>query len=100
MKNKTKMLTCPMFNDECQYCSHEIASRPYTKIERNKSNGLYEPQGLGNSIVQLGAYCNNACKWVEKMHYCPSRWLKTRSPAKMLIIKTRGNRNAQQTLRM
>jgi hypothetical protein len=76
MKNKTKILTCPMFGDFCQYCSHETTARPYTKIEKNKNNGLYEPQGLGKSIVQLGAYCNNACEWVEKMCYCPSRWLK------------------------
>ena len=100
MKNKTKILTCPMVGDECGYCSYETTARPYTKIEKNKSTGLYEPHGLGNSIVQLGAYCNNACEWVEKMHYCPSRWLKTQPPANTPITKIKPKRNTQQTLRM
>lgn len=99
-KLKTNLKICPMFGDQCWYCSHETTARLHTKIEKNNSNGLYEPKGLGRTIIELGAYCNNACEWIEKLHYCPSRWLKTQPPMIVPNKKQTRKKTAQQTLRM
>jgi len=66
--------TCPMFGDNCKYCSHEKTTRSFTKIQKNGVTNLYEPKGIGKKVIELGEYCNNACAWVRDLHVCPARW--------------------------
>jgi hypothetical protein len=73
---KTENLKCPMFGEQCRHCSHETTTHPYTVLERDPKTNLYKPLRHERAIRSLGAYCNNACQWVERMNVCPTRWLK------------------------
>lgn len=68
--------TCSILGkaEPCFYCSHEEATRPYTRIEKDPRTGLFKPVGMGRKKIDLGEYCNNACDWVVNLHHCPSRW--------------------------
>jgi len=75
-----------MFGEECQYLSHEHTLRPYTKLVKNGTTGMYDPVGMGKKKVLLGDYCNNhslsQTGWVEEMHWCPRRWAMRRGIVK------------------
>jgi hypothetical protein len=66
--------TCNMFMEKCRHCSREHTLRPYTKIEKDETTGLFKPVGLGSIRVDLGLYCNDAGKWVDQMNVCPIKW--------------------------
>lgn len=65
----------------CFYCSIEKTTRPYTRIEKDTRTGLFKPVCLGRKTVERGEYCNNACEWVENLHYCPVKWEHTKKGA-------------------
>lgn len=65
---------CPMFKDDCRFCSHESLLVPYTKLEQNPKTKRLEPTGNHIDRVPLGEYCNNGCGWVKDLKYCPARW--------------------------
>jgi len=82
---KTENLKCPMFGEPCRHCSHETTTHPYTVLEIDPKTNLYKPLRHERSVRQVGAYCNNACAWVDGMHYCPSRWALYRGKDKLTV---------------
>jgi len=62
---------CSFNNTECRHCSHETATAPYTRLEKNPRTGRLIPTTRGDTIIQLGCYCNNINKWVKDMLSCP-----------------------------
>ena len=62
---------CSLNNTECRHCSHETATAPYTRLEKNPRTGRLIPTTRGDTIIQLGCYCNNINKWVKDMLSCP-----------------------------
>ena len=78
-KQATLTNICPLFGEaDCQYLSQERTTRPFTKLVKNQTNGMYDPVGMGSRKVVLGLWCNNhilgETGWVEEMNVCPKRW--------------------------
>jgi len=83
-------MKCPMFGDDCPYCSMATTAREFTKIKKNTVTGMFDPAGMGTKIVILGEFCNNdGTKFVKDMHYCPRRWALYRGVVKIAETKPR-----------
>jgi hypothetical protein len=80
---------CSMFGEHCRHCSREHSYRPYTKIEKDKTTGLFKPVGIGNMNVDLGLYCNDAGEWVDRMNVCPIKWDATKKEQRAEEYKKR-----------
>lgn len=92
-------MICPLTKTDCQYCSHESTTRPFTRIGKNAVTGMYDPKGMGKHRVKLGAYCNNhvigQSGWVSDILQCPkemkptNEWVQIRrtKTGKMIIKK-------------
>ena len=77
-------MICPMFSDDCRFCSMEVQYHPCTYIIKKDMH--FEPVRTGFIRVELGEFCNNdGTKFVADLHYCPARWAKTR-PVKPSIF--------------
>jgi len=84
---------CPMFGDVCGYHSKVYMTRPYTQIWKNPKTKMFEPAGLGRSIVDIDDFCNNhpigSSGRISEMHYCPKRWALYRGGVKVEKMKKR-----------
>jgi hypothetical protein len=68
-----ELLVCPQTTRPCRHCSMERTTRPFTKITKNKTSGLYDPAGLGKTVIELGSFCNNdGNKYVSELEDCPA----------------------------
>jgi len=65
---------CSMIGGPCRHCSVEHTTRPYTRIEKDAKTGLFKPVGMGRKTVEIGEFCNDAGKLVERMCFCPLVW--------------------------
>jgi len=71
MKHSLAYPTCTLKDEPCRFCSHETIVIPYTKLEEDPRTHRLKPTTRGDDTVQLGSYCNNINKWVEKLTICP-----------------------------
>ena len=80
-------MICPLTSTDCDYCSQEKTTRPFTRLEKNTVTGMFVPIGLGKANIILGEICNNApvgkSPWVKDQKECPKTFL----PATMVIKK-------------
>ena len=72
--NRPPQPRCPMFGDDCRFCSHEKMLVPYAPLINNPKTGRLEPGMVQMRSEPLGEFCNNVCGWVSTLKYCPARW--------------------------
>ena len=65
---------CPMFQDQCRFCSNETLRVPYTHLITNPKTKRLEAGAIAIREVSLGTWCNNISQWVSELRYCPGRW--------------------------
>ena len=68
------MNQCPMFQDNCRFCSHEHLFVPYAPLVENPQTTRLV---VGLTAIRkelVGEMCNNISQWVKDLNYCPARW--------------------------
>jgi hypothetical protein len=67
-------MTCPMFQDECRFCSHEHMIVPYAPLVEDPRSKRLIAGPVEHRKEPIGYWCNNVSEWVEHLRYCPARW--------------------------
>ena len=68
------LLTCPMISEPCRHCSEEFYPLPpHSTLTKDFKTGFFKKGRNGITKRSLGFFCNDAGKFIEKMHYCPVR---------------------------
>ena len=65
-------MNCPMFQDDCRFCSHENLIIPFSPLI--EKNGRLVPGLVEHKKELIGEMCNNESKFVTDLKYCPARW--------------------------
>jgi hypothetical protein len=67
-------MTCPMFQDDCRFCSHEHMIVPYAPLIEDPRSKRLIAGPVEHRKEPVGFWCNNVSEWVEHLRYCPARW--------------------------